>query len=218
MTRKPSNRSRLIKFRGKTKTLAEWSRITGLDRNTIQHRIEKLEWSTKRALTERVESRAKPKRGTGLTANELRNEHRRERREHGLCIHCAKPADGFYACKECRDKRASYRRENAAAFKRRNRKYGERYKREAISHYGNKCACCGEKHPAFLTLDHVNNDGAQHRKKIGRCGTNFYQWLITNGFPEEYELQVLCFNCNQGRRVNGGVCPHQQGRRARRKR
>jgi hypothetical protein len=27
-----------------------------------------------------------------------------------------------------------------------------------------------------------------------------------NGFPAGF--QVLCFNCNQGRRLNHGVCPH----------
>src|SRR5215467_11339214 len=35
--------------------------------------------------------------------------------------------------------------------------------------YGGKCQCCGEKEPAFLTVDHVNNDGHLERDRgVGR--------------------------------------------------
>lgn len=73
------------------------------------------------------------------------------------------------------------------------------------------CACCGEREPKFLTLDHVNNDGAEHRRLIGSGSKNVggkktYAWLIANGFPLGF--QVLCMNCNWGKARNGGVCPH----------
>jgi hypothetical protein len=56
----------------------------------------------------------------------------------------------------------------------------ERFKRAAfrrkyrvLSHYSNGvpvCACCGESLIGFLTLDHINGDGAQHRKALGIHG------------------------------------------------
>ncbi len=75
-----------------------------------------------------------------------------------------------------------------------------------------RCACCGEKDLRFLTLDHVNNDGAAHRKSIGNgrsAGNGIYRYLKIRGFPNNPPLQVLCFNCNMGRQRNGGICPHQ---------
>lgn len=84
----------------------------------------------------------------------------------------------------------------------------DRYKRTkslVFTHYGNKCKCCGEQEPIFLTIDHINNDGNKHRKVIGR---KLYAWIVKNNFPDTF--QILCFNCNTGRHFNGGICPHQQ--------
>lgn len=83
-----------------------------------------------------------------------------------------------------------------------------RNKMLVINHYSNgtnKCICCNEKCLVFLTIDHINNDGKESRKKNGN-GTHYYHYLIKNNYPDGY--QVLCFNCNCGRQVNGGVCPH----------
>lgn len=68
---------------------------------------------------------------------------------------------------------------------------------------GPVCACCGETIYSFLTLDHVHNDGAEHRRQIGK---HLYRWIIENDYPEGF--QVLCMNCNFGKHQNGGVCPH----------
>ena len=74
---------------------------------------------------------------------------------------------------------------------------------------GYKCVCCGETEPMFLSIDHIDNNGAVERKsgKYSGSGTGFYQWLRKNNFPPGY--QVLCMNCNTGKHKNGGVCPHQ---------
>jgi hypothetical protein len=74
---------------------------------------------------------------------------------------------------------------------------------------GYKCNCCGETEPMFLSIDHINNDGAAERKsgKYKGGGSAFYNWLRKTGFPEGY--QVLCMNCQVGKHKNGGVCPHQ---------
>jgi hypothetical protein len=71
---------------------------------------------------------------------------------------------------------------------------------------GAVCACCGETGMTFLTLDHVNNNGSSHRKRIGGGGALLYGWLRKKGYPPGY--QVLCYNCNIGKYKNGGVCPH----------
>lgn len=82
-----------------------------------------------------------------------------------------------------------------------------------FNHYGRKCACCGEAEILFLTLDHIHNNGAEHRREIGpgnsKKGTNgigFYRWVVQNNYPDF--LQTLCSNCNHGKHRNGGECPH----------
>jgi hypothetical protein len=61
-----------------------------------------------------------------------------------------------------------------------------------------------------LTIDHVNNNGAQHRRTMGEGSIS--SWLKTHGWPDGF--QVLCFNCNCGRQYNGGICPHEEERAA----
>jgi len=79
---------------------------------------------------------------------------------------------------------------------------------EVLVHYSQnppKCACCGEIHIEFLSIDHINNDGAEHRKKIGKG--ELYSWLKKNKYPEGF--QVLCMNCNISK-GHYGYCPHQK--------
>lgn len=77
---------------------------------------------------------------------------------------------------------------------------------------GYKCVCCGETEPTFLTLDHINNDGGEFRKTVlGKrtmAGFHTYRWLLRNGCPPV--VQVLCMNCQHGKLMNKGVCPHQR--------
>lgn len=89
---------------------------------------------------------------------------------------------------------------------------------ETIGAYGGKCSCCGEMNPLFMTIDHINDDGAEERRKIGdgpskgnkgRAGVHFYGYLKSQGFPKD-RYRIMCFNCNCGRARNGGVCPHQE--------
>lgn len=85
-----------------------------------------------------------------------------------------------------------------------------RRKRETIDHYGGKCGCCNERRLPFLTIDHPNNDGAAHRKSLKMSGAasgwRIYDWLRSQGYPKGF--RVLCWNCNVGRHINGGKCPH----------
>lgn len=86
----------------------------------------------------------------------------------------------------------------------------QKLKAASIAAYGGFCACCGESELIFLTIDHIDGEGNTHRRELfgGRGGGPFYRWLAKNGFPPGF--QVLCFNCNLGKHINGGVCPHQQ--------
>jgi len=84
-------------------------------------------------------------------------------------------------------------------------KYERRCKKLVFEHYGNTCACCGESNLKFLSVDHINGGGCKHRKQTkGKICV----WLYKNNFPKGF--QILCFNCNWGKHINGGICPHKE--------
>lgn len=119
--------------------------------------------------------------------------------------------DGLYPyCKPCDKKRcltfynnSPARRAKVSARTKELQKYR---KQAAVKYYGGKCACCGELESVFLTIDHINNDGAEHRRQTNGAARNIYRWLEANDYPEGF--QVLCMNCNFGKHMNGGTCPH----------
>lgn len=132
-------------------------------------------------------------------------EYRRRRREQlaqtGLCKTCAQrpPIAGQTACVPCRQRDKSIQAIAHA-----------RFKKTIFEYYGAICNCCGETEPTFLTIDHINNDGNVQRMQIKTGGTNFYRTVAkrieANDAPTD--LQILCRNCNWGKHVNHGVCPH----------
>jgi len=79
-------------------------------------------------------------------------------------------------------------------------------KTEVITHYGNgKCACirCGYDDIRALSIDHIDGNGAQHRRTIKvPSGNHFYRWLRKNNFPSGF--QTLCMNCQWIKRVENG--------------
>ena len=87
--------------------------------------------------------------------------------------------------------------------------YSRRLKDEVYAAYGGyECKCCGVTEATFLSIDHMNNDGAKQRKELhGKTPGYLYTYLRRNKFPAGY--QVLCMNCQVGKHRNGGVCPHQ---------
>lgn len=86
------------------------------------------------------------------------------------------------------------------------KKYYKNKRSKVLDHYGNKCACCGETNPKFLTIDHINNDGSKHRKLIN--SSRLCPWLVKNNYPDNF--QILCWNCNHGKQLNNGICPHKE--------
>lgn len=89
-------------------------------------------------------------------------------------------------------------------------------RRLGFTHYGWECLCCGVSIEAFLTFDHINNNGAAYRQANGyrvanRRGKSFptdklMRELQKQGWPMN-EVQVLCMNCNMAR-FRLGSCPH----------
>lgn len=117
---------------------------------------------------------------------------------------------------EIRIKSLSYYHQNKKIVHAKTRAYRARVKQIIYNHYGDKCSCpkCPDTKPGqlFLTIDHINNDGFKN-KITGNYGisyrigsTNLYLKIIKDNFPDTY--QVLCWNCNCGKRMNNGVCPH----------
>lgn len=102
--------------------------------------------------------------------------------------------DGLqYDCKNCSNRKT---KENKAI-----------NRRKVIEKYGGKCVCCGENNEEFLTFDHKNNDGAEHRKKTKTwSGGHFVYWLIRNNYPDF--IEILCYNCNCSKGFRG-YCPHE---------
>lgn len=76
-----------------------------------------------------------------------------------------------------------------------------------FNHYGDKCTCCGFNDKRALVVDHINNDGGEHRRQVGSY-TKFYLWLIKNNYPSGY--QALCFSCNTSKLLNHGICEHKE--------
>ena len=115
-----------------------------------------------------------------------------------------------------------WRAQNPGKYSEYNRKSLLKLKREVMDAYGGACACCGEAELVFLTIDHIEENGAEHRRKMAaesgaheysQAGARTYRWLRNNGFPKGF--QVLCANCNCGKHWNGGICPHQTTKEAR---
>ena len=100
--------------------------------------------------------------------------------------------------------RKSYAR-NIEAMRMRARRQKAMLKAELLTAYGGRCMCCGETAPEFLSIDHANGDGQEHRKRVGSGGV----WgdLRRQGYPRE-GYRLLCMNCQFGT-MRGKACPHQ---------
>lgn len=99
-----------------------------------------------------------------------------------------------------------WQRDHAEEVRKQHREYAVEIKLEVLSHYGPsgslQCSWpdCTITDPDMLTLDHVDNDGASHRKmKPGLTGHKLYSLLRSSGFPAGY--QTLCWNHNSKKEI-----------------
>jgi len=112
------------------------------------------------------------------------------------CWACGQANDRLprHTCSKCLERARGY-----------NRVRNKKVRLDILTHYGLVCACCGETELTFLTIDHINGGGNEHRRQLGH--THVYDWLRANRYPKGY--QTLCFNCNSAKSIQG-ICPHQQ--------
>lgn len=100
-------------------------------------------------------------------------------------------------------------------------RYNTKLKVEVLTNYSPTgiptCSCCGELEQIFLAIDHIvpvkgGFNNLLDKQGRPRAGRSLYRWLRKNNFPEGF--RTLCHNCNFGRELNGGVCPHEKKRNA----
>lgn len=123
-------------------------------------------------------------------------------------VHTHTKKKNEYARKYAREWRAAYVAEHGedgyAAYQRDNAMYRRsKLKAGMLDAYGHQCACCGEDHEEFLTLDHIGGGGRKHYRQ---SNGNIYQDLKNRGWPKE-GFRVLCMNCNFATRFTN-KCPH----------
>jgi len=73
---------------------------------------------------------------------------------------------------------------------------GQKIRLEALQHYSSahpRCAHCNEDDIDVLCIDHINDDGAECRRRHG-MGSHLFRWLKSANYPKGF--QVLCYNCN----------------------
>lgn len=149
---------------------------------------------------------AKSKNSVGIkpTCKKCESSNRKKavlnRIAEGGCSRCLNKRDNFTGlCSKCRTYDKTLR---------------TKLKLAAFQAYGGPvCACCGELHLEFLSLDHINGGGNIHRRQISKserysgfmAGHKMYAWLKRQKYPEGF--RVLCMNCNFAL-GHCGYCPH----------
>jgi len=79
-----------------------------------------------------------------------------------------------------------------------------------IKLYGGKCECCGETIQEFLTLDHIQGNGATERKRLRNSHTIYAHAIKLFKENEDAARKIyrlLCWNCNCAI-GSYGYCPH----------
>lgn len=112
---------------------------------------------------------------------------------NNLCVGCASqvPLNNKRLCRDCKDKDAKIQLASR-----------RRLRQQIISAYGGACNCCGVTIPEWLQIDHINNDGAEHRKALKSTRTTIYAWLRRNNYPKD-NFQLLCGGCHHAKTCNG---------------
>lgn len=105
-----------------------------------------------------------------------------------------------------RDNARLYAQAHRAERRAYHKNYLAKLKDQAFQAYGGaSCICCGETHTEFLSIDHINGSGNEHRRQLGLRASHLYKWLKDQGYPPGF--RVLCMNCNFALGAFG-YCPH----------
>jgi len=65
--------------------------------------------------------------------------------------------------------------------------------RRVLDLLGCRCALCGETEALFLTIDHINGGGTEHRR---RCTVTAMRTAIINDPDAKKKYRTLCMSCN----------------------
>lgn len=135
-----------------------------------------------------------------MTKSEYNAQWSKRQKAKGLCLSCSRPVNGVSRCVY-----------HQMTQRRNMHNLRTRWKAKIYRHYGNQCACCGELEEKFLSIDHINNDGFKQRQYVNGKRNSWssyrvYCHILRNNYPTD--LQLLCMNCNYGKKQNGGKCPH----------
>jgi len=97
-------------------------------------------------------------------------------------------------------------------------KYRIKLKTQVVLAYGGACVGCNETDLSCLTIDHIDNNGANERRALAKAwgwknqmgigGAPFYRKLRNEGWPK-HNYRLLCMNCQFRARV-GDVLPVQK--------
>ena len=95
-----------------------------------------------------------------------------------------------------REQMRKYRAANPEKYRAQSRKAKAKLKDAVFDLYGRACSICGYNDIRALTLDHIKNNGAEERKRIGERG--IYRRALEH-HPDEY--RTLCMNCQFIKRI-----------------
>lgn len=166
--------------------------------NYEAHKEERKQKMRERHAANREEENAKRREWTRTHPEEAAKTHRNYYQSHKEEQSAHKKAYNKAHPEKQRERNRNYvrthRKQNYEYVKRKTAELKE----EVFTHYGNgKCACvkCGyDEDLRGLVLDHINGNGAQHRKALKKTGRAFYALLKRTGYPAGF--QTLCAICN----------------------
>lgn len=138
--------------------------------------------------------------------------------EHNKFSPCYVSSKKSAWCKKCHAAKArrKYASRNSA-WRKNNRERLREFRHaltvEMVTAYGGECQCpgCDETNPMFLTLEHRDGSGKEHRERQ----SNTHQLLLELkrlGWPKD-RYTLLCYNCNCGSirnyyKYGYYLCPH----------
>ncbi len=121
----------------------------------------------------------------GEEAKSRSKQHVQDKRKLGECVNCLEQAiSGTKLCE------AHTKAQKQAVWKN-----AREVKTVLFNHYGGlKCVwpSCPEIDLDVLSLDHVNDNGAEERRALAMVGggSNFYRWLKKQGYPTGVSIVV----------------------------
>lgn len=139
------------------------------------------------------------KNGLSAYCKNCRREYKKEQRANKT---------GYYATELQKNKesRVVRRKENPEKYRELDKNVRNKLRLKVLTEYCEgtpSCTKCGFTDIRALSLDHINGDGAEHRRS-GIFGHKLYNWAVRNNYPDK--LQVLCMNCQFIKRDEENEC------------